>query len=180
MLGVNRSLSVRKRWQQPHCPDGQITGLPPPAGNTFHSRDWPSGHGSRPKITLRRGKLLKKLLFGGVAAAALVAIPSAAAFADSCTNLSRDFHAPPPACFLDCTSGPITVGNWVWLPSIGVEAPIWGFAPPGALDSQVVGTPGSNGNYTNGQTSSLLGVSAICHGGVAARQQTSGIQTGCE
>jgi len=124
--------------------------------------------------------LFKKLLFGSAAAAALVAIPSAAAFADSCTNASRDVHAPAPACYLECTSGPITVGNWVWLPSIGVLEPIWGFAPPGALDSQLLGTPGANGNYTNGQTSSLLGVSAICNGGATARQQTNGIQSGCE
>ena len=127
------------------------------------------------------GYMIKKMLFGAAAAAAVVALPATAAFADSCTNLSRDFHAPPPPCFTTCTSGPITEGNWVWLPSVDPHAPpIWGFAPPGAQDSQLLGTPGANGNYTNGHTSSLLGMSAICNGGVPARQTSSGIQTGCE
>jgi hypothetical protein len=76
-------------------------------------------------------------------------------------------------------AGPVIEGNWVWLPSIGVPDPAWGFAPPGAADSVAFGFPGANGNYTNGATSSLLGNSAICNGGAAARQTTHGIQTGC-
>ena len=125
--------------------------------------------------------MIKKMLFGAAAAAAVVAVPATAAFADSCTNASRDAHAPAPACYLDCTSGPIiTTGNWVWLPSVGEEIPIWGFAPPGALDSQLLGTPGANGNYTNGGTSSLLGMSANCPpGSNTARQTTNGIQSHC-
>jgi len=93
-------------------------------------------------------------------------------------NVSR----APAACGLDC-SGPVIEGNWVWLPSIGVPVPAWGFAPPGAADSVNDGFPGANGNYTNGQTSSLLGVSAVCQGGgnvQNVRQGTSGIQSGCE
>jgi hypothetical protein len=119
---------------------------------------------------------MRRFLVGAVVAAAL-AIP-AAAVADSCANLSR---APAP-CGMNC-SAPVIDGNWVWLPSIGVPVPAWGFFPPGAEDSVDNGLPGANGNYTNGQTSSLLGVSAVCQGGgnvQNARQTSSGIQTGCE
>jgi hypothetical protein len=76
-------------------------------------------------------------------------------------------------------AGPVIEGNWVWLPSIGVPDPAWGFAPPGAADSVAFGFPGANGNYTNGATSSLLGNSAICDRGVPSRQTTNGIQSGC-
>jgi hypothetical protein len=119
---------------------------------------------------------MKRLLVGAVAAAAL-AIP-AAAVADSCANVSR----APADCGMTCTA-PVVEGNWVWLPSIGVPFPAWGFAVPGGEDSVENGLPGANGNYTDGQTSSLLGVSAICRGGgnaQTARQGTKGIQTGCE
>ena len=113
-----------------------------------------------------------------LAAVAALAVP-AAAVADSCANVSR---APAP-CGMNCTAGPVIDGNWVWLPSIGVPFPAWGFAPPGAADSTAFGFPGANGNYTNGQTESLLGVSAVCKGAgnaQAARQQDHGIQSGCE
>ena len=65
-------------------------------------------------------------------------------------------------------SGAVIEGNWVWLPSIGVPVAAWGFESPG--------------NYTNGQTSSLLGVSVHCDptGDPSNRQQTHGIQSGCE
>ena len=59
----------------------------------------------------------------------------------------------------------------------------WFGCPPGAADSVNDGFPGANGNYTNGQTTSLLGMSAICQGGVNAanaRQNTHGIHSGCE
>ena len=118
-----------------------------------------------------------KRFFVGVIAAVALAIP-AAAVADSCANVSR----APADCGMNCTA-PVIEGNWVWLPSIGVPFPAWGFAPPGAGDSVDAGLPGANGNYTNGQTSSLLGVSAVCQGGgnvQNARQTTSGIQSGCE
>jgi hypothetical protein len=118
--------------------------------------------------------MLRKLLIGGALAAGIVAIPTAA-FADSCANVSR----APARCGLTCTSGPVTDGNWVWLPSIGVPNPVWGFAPPGTPDSTLLGLPGANGNYSNGKTNSLLGNSAICNGGVPARQTTHGIQSGC-
>jgi hypothetical protein len=107
---------------------------------------------------MRKGLLVLLVL-------AALAIPAAAA-ADSCANFSRQ----APACNLSCTSL-VTVGNWIWLPSlttIGVPAdelpPAWGFAPPGRADSVALQLPGENGNYTNGQTSSLLGMSALCRG----------------
>lgn len=90
-------------------------------------------------------------------AAAALALPAAAA-ADSCANFSRS----APACNLSCTA-PVIQGNWVWLPSVDPSAPAaWGFAPPGAAESVANGFPGANGNYTNGQTSSLQGMSALC------------------
>jgi hypothetical protein len=116
--------------------------------------------------------IIKKLLIGAVAGAGVLAVP-AAAYADSCANVSR---APAP-CGWTC-SAPVTVGNWVWLPSVGGPF-AWGFSVPGGFDSVTFGFPGAPGNYTNGFTSSLLGHSAICLGGVPSRQTTSGIQTGC-
>jgi len=123
---------------------------------------------------------VRRLLIGVLVTAAL-AIPAAAA-ADSCANFSR----APADCGFTC-SGPVFEGNWVWLPSIHVPVPAWGFFPPGAADSTQFGLPGANGNYTDGQTSSLLGMSALCPTGNGAnttaqdaRQGDHGIQTGCE
>jgi hypothetical protein len=121
---------------------------------------------------------MKRLLIAVVASAAL-AIP-AAAVADSCANVSR-----APA---DCNSpascgGPLVQGNWLWLPSVGVPFPAWGFLSPGGEDSVDLDAAGAQGNYTNGQTSSLLGVSALCDGNGNAsdvRQGNHGIQSGCE
>jgi len=129
-----------------------------------------------------KGVLLKKALLTAVSVLALV-VPAVAA-ADSCTNVSRDTHAPA-ACGFSCTTV-VSDGNWIWLPSlsnIGMPGlpPIWGFAPPGAADSTALGLPGANGNYTNGQTSSLLGMSNNCPpGNNTSRQTTNGIQSGCE
>ena len=123
-----------------------------------------------------------KMFFAAAAVAAIGVLAPTAAFADSCANVSR---APAP-CGTVCNDGPIIQGNWVWLPSLGPIIgetdlpPIWIFLPPGADASQFLQTPGHNGNYTNGQTSSLLGMSAICSGGATARQQSHGIQSGCE
>lgn len=121
---------------------------------------------------------MKRLVAGAFAAAAL-ALP-AAAVADSCANLSR----APADCSSPATcGGPLIQGNWLWLPSIGVPVDAWGFLPPGREDSVNLDAPGAQGNYTNGQTSSLLGVSAVCTGGgnaQNARQDANGIQSGCE
>lgn len=101
------------------------------------------------------------------------------ALADSCANVSR---APAP-CGATCDHV-VVEGNWIWLPSlvnIGItDVPYaWGFAPPGAFDSQVLGTPGANGNYQNGFSSSLLGHSAYCLKGVN-HDKSHGIVSGCE
>ena len=109
-----------------------------------------------------------RVLAVAAGSAAALAAPIAAE-ASSCANFSR----PAPACNLSCTS-PVVDGNWIWLPSIGVPQVAWGFAPPGTFDSQQFGFPGANGNYTNGQTASLLGMSALCTnggGGVLFKRQ---------
>ena len=121
---------------------------------------------------------IKGLLATAAATAALVLVGTAAN-ADDCVNLSR---APAP-CGMDCTSGPVTQGNWVWLPSIGVPEPAWGFGTPGSLPSQQVGLPGANGNYLNeGGGVSWLHEKSLCVNGNTARataNSTHGIQTGC-
>ncbi len=115
-----------------------------------------------------------RVMWAVAAALAAIAIPAGVALADTCANVSR---AAPST---DST-GPIIKGNWVWLPSVDPSAPpIWGFAPPGAADSVDFGFPGANGNYTDGKTDSLLGVSANCPpGSNPARQTDHGIQSGC-
>ncbi len=100
-----------------------------------------------------------RVLAAVVASVAALAAPIAAQ-ASSCANFSR----PAPACNLTC-SAPVIDGNWVWLPSVGAPIAAWGFAPPGTFDSKFFGFPGANGNYTNGQTASLLGMSALCTNG---------------
>jgi hypothetical protein len=120
---------------------------------------------------------VKKFILGLFVVIGL-ALPALAA-ADSCANVSR----APAACGYACP-GPVIDGNWAWLPSLDPSnPPIWGFAPPGAADSVAFGLPGANGNYTNGQASSLLGMSAICQGGGNVndvRQSSHGIQSGCQ
>lgn len=103
---------------------------------------------------------MRKLLVLLVAVAAL-GIGAAAAYAGSCLNLSRPAPNQCPA------TGPCTRGNWVWLPSIGVPAPFWGFVPPE--------------QYAQHVGASLLDMSAICRSGIpTARQTDHGIQSGCE
>lgn len=121
---------------------------------------------------------LKLLMAAGAAAAALAA--PATVLADSCANVSR----APAACGMDCTAGPVIEGNWVWLPSIGVPFPAWGFSPPGTAGSTELGIPDAHGNYLNqaksGNTEAwLLENSAICRKGVPNRQDMHGIQSGC-
>lgn len=120
--------------------------------------------------------MIRKLLVGAGAAVAIVSVPTAA-FADSCSNVSK----PPAACGTTCTTGPVVEGNWIWLPSIGIPDPAWGFSPPGSSTSIQAGLPDANGNYAQSQGSEswLLENSAICNGGVPNRQTTNGIQSGC-
>lgn len=101
------------------------------------------------------------------------AISAQVAFADSCVNVSR---AAPTS-----TGTAIFKGNWVWLPSVGASFEAWAFVVPGSDIAEEMGfpsLPGANGNFTNGKTESLLGVSANCPPG-ANRQTTQGIQSGC-
>jgi hypothetical protein len=119
----------------------------------------------------------RRILVAVTAATAAALIPVAAS-ADTCSNVSR----APAACGFTC-SGPVIVGNWVWLPSIGVPAPVWGKAPPGAPDSVAFGLPGANGNYQNTRVTgnqSMLDNSATCtKPGTNNRQTSNGIQSGC-
>ena len=131
---------------------------------------------------------IRRLAATGAAAAALLVAAAAPSWADSCANVSR----AAPAGYTPGTtySAPLIQGNWVWLPSLTAFGypvdelpPIWGFLPPGGPDSTLVGAPGAAGNYTDGQTESLLGMSALCAGRgqvVTVRQTDHGIQTGCE
>lgn len=124
---------------------------------------------------MRRALFLPRRRVLGVMVGALLSLMVAGtALADSCANLNR---APAP-CGFSCT-GPVVEGNWVWLPSIGVNAPFWGFAPPGGTDSTLFGFPGASGNYQNGFSESLLGHSAYCLDGVNA-DKSHGIVSGCE
>jgi hypothetical protein len=97
--------------------------------------------------------------------AMMLSLAAPAALALSCDNVSR--AAPKGE-----VSGPIIKGHWVWLPSIGVPEDVWAFFPPGTF--------GTSGNFTNGKTHSLLGVSAQCDPGKTTSRQTDhGVQTGC-
>jgi hypothetical protein len=115
----------------------------------------------------------------GIAAGAFMLSTAGAALADDCANVSR----APASCGFTC-SAPVIEGNWVWLPSIGVPFPAWGFAPPGGPDSVANGFPGANGNYTNGQAEDLLGVaghhsSAVCSTPNRMSSQPHGIVSAC-
>ncbi|GAA2503241.1 hypothetical protein [Terrabacter carboxydivorans] len=131
---------------------------------------------------------MRRTLLSGVAAVLMVAVTATTALADSCANVSRS----APAGWTPATtySAPLVQGGWIWLPSLtavfGPNAqfpPFWGKITPGTPDSILLGAPGANGNYTNGKTVSLLGVSAICQQSSQAyvvRQTDHGIQSGCE
>jgi hypothetical protein len=110
-----------------------------------------------------------------VAMLAMLALAAAPALANSCANVSR---AAPKSTD---SSGLNIKGRWVWLPSVEPGAPpIWVFVTPGTEPSaQFLGKP--HGNYTNGKTESLLGVSANCDPSkTTSRQHEHGIQSGCE
>ena len=131
---------------------------------------------------------MRRTLLTGVATLLLVAATGGTALADSCANVSR----AAPAGWTPSTTytAPLVQGGWVWLPSLtavfGPNAqfpPFWGKITPGTTDSVLLGAPGMNGNYTNGKTVSLLGVSAVCDQASQAfvvRQTDHGIQSGCE
>jgi hypothetical protein len=109
--------------------------------------------------------MMKRILVLVAMLAMMVLSAAPAALALSCDNVSR---ATPKGE----TSGPIIKGHWVWLPSIGIDEETWGFFPPGTL--------GTNGNFTDGKTHSLLGTSAQCDPSKTTSRQTEhGVQTGC-
>ena len=123
----------------------------------------------------------------GVGAASL-GLMGGTAFADSCANVSR----PAPPGFTEQTvyTSALIQGGWLWIPSLsavfgGTTAdypPFWGKITPGTPDSVFFNAPGHNGNYTNGKTVSLQGVSAVCNSSSQAfvvRQTDHGIQSGC-
>lgn len=102
--------------------------------------------------------------------AALVFGPAAAALADNCYNASRPSGglSSNPADF----SAPVIVGNWVWLPSVGVPNPVWAFETP------------ENFQNSGGAESWLLEKTPYCEaGGILSydgpRTTTHGIQSGC-
>lgn len=92
-------------------------------------------------------RVVKRAAFMGALAVAAVAVTAGPAFANDCANVSR----APAACGFSCT-GPVVVGNWVWLPSVDPTAPpIWGF--------------GSPANFTNGQSDALTALANAKSGG---------------
>ena len=100
--------------------------------------------------------------------AAALLVPGVA-LADNCYNASRPGKdlSTNPADF----SAPLFKGRWVWLPSVGVELPAWGFEVPE--------------NYLNGSANDwLLANTPYCEdGGIifynGPRTTTHGIQSGC-
>jgi hypothetical protein len=117
---------------------------------------------------------MRRRLLGISFGVALSLAVAGTAFADSCANISRAAPACDPTC-----SAPVIRGNWVWLPSIGVPFPAWGFAVPGGGESVANGFPGASGNYQNGFSESLLGHSAYCLKGINT-DKSHGIVSGCE
>jgi hypothetical protein len=105
-----------------------------------------------------------------VLATVVVMLTSAgAALADNCYNASRSGGnlSTNPADF----TAPLFKGRWLWLPSVGVPLPAWGFEVPA--------------NYQNGSADAwLLSQTKYCDaGGVgffgSPRTQEHGIQSGC-
>ena len=113
--------------------------------------------------------MLRKLITVTVAVVALLT-PASAALADNCFNLSRSsggLSADPHAF-----TSPVFVGHWVWLPSVGVPLPYWGFEPPT--------------NYQNGNPDAwLLAKTPYCSAGGfvspggTPRTYDHGVQSGC-
>lgn len=114
--------------------------------------------------------MLRKLATVGAVTVALL-VPANAAFADNCFNASRPSGglSTNPADF----SAPVIRGNWVWLPSVGVPAPSWGFEPP------------YNFQDRQGTEDWLLAKTPYCaaggfvNPGGTSRTYTHGIQSGC-
>ncbi len=140
------------------------------------------------KSEKKQGMSLRgRILFTVAATVSLVGLAASPALADSCANVSR--AAPQGWTPATTYQAPLVQGGWVWLPSLtsvfgpATFPPFWGKITPGTADSILLNAPGQNGNYTNGKTVSLLGVSAVCDVSSQAfvvRQTSHGIQSGCE
>lgn len=116
---------------------------------------------------------MRRFILAASVALASLAVSAGPALADTCLNVSRAAPTGP-------VTGPLVEGNWLWLPSVGAPIQAWAFIPPGTDVSVFFDLPGANGNFTNGKTDSLLGVSANCPPGANPnRQTTNGIQSGC-
>lgn len=113
--------------------------------------------------------MLRRAMAVGAAVVAML-IPAGTAFADNCFNVSRPSQglSSDPSDFTQ----PVFVGRWVWLPSVGVPMPYWGFEAP---DNYLGGTGGPW----------LLSKTPYCTaGGILAYDATSrtydhGVQSGC-
>jgi len=105
-----------------------------------------------------------------LAALVVLLLSAGTALADNCFNASRPAGglSTNPADF----SAPVFKGRWVWLPSVGVGLPAWGFdVPSNYLDS-------------GGAEAWLLENTPYCEaGGVlfynGPRTTDHGIQSGC-
>lgn len=111
---------------------------------------------------------MRKQLLALTVAAGIALGGPVAALANDCHNVSRAAPANPDQLQIQ--------GNWVWVP----DAQTWFFAVPGSEISNEVGLPDANGNFTNGKTDHLLGMSANCDPSKSTSRQTSnGIQNDC-
>jgi hypothetical protein len=113
--------------------------------------------------------LLRRIVAAFFVAAALFAT-AGTALADNCYNASRPGGnlSTNPADF----SSPYFKGRWLWLPSVGVPLPAWGFEVP------------SNYQNSGGAESWLLANTPYCEaGGIlfynGPRTTDHGIQSGC-
>lgn len=120
---------------------------------------------------------MRRRLLTAAALGTALALAPGVAYADSCANVSR----AAPACGMSCAA-PVVVGNWVWLPSIGIPFPAWGDSPPGSITSIQLGLPNASGHYLGQQGTEvwLLENSRLCKSGTLVTRQTDhGIQSGC-
>lgn len=128
-------------------------------------------------MTQKRKDEMKRRLLAITLAAGMALAGPAATFADDCHNVSRAAPADVSQMTID--------GNWVWVPAgaFGGGQPAvgaWYFAVPGGYVATMFGLPDAGGNYTNGRTYQLLGMSAHCDPSkTTSRQTTQGIQNDC-